>query len=500
MKKYMQIVKEKLEKNKKEWIIWGFILLFCIIICSPLLQFHIASDTYNLMDLGYFAYPSQYFLKDARIVSTLVMYIAGFLHLPYEIFIVLMEILAVVIVAFSIYYLYKTIKEKTTVDSTKKIILTIMASSIVIFNCMSIEYLLYAECSVMCLSLLFSILAARTFTNNVKHKNIKTMLLIVVATFCYQGTVNIFLPLTLLFLFIDKNKKSIKKNVKEIALACIIIVLAYVINILCIYGINLLLGEEQSRISSGIFNNFSKIGSILSYIFERALLLNYNLWPIGITLVAIAITLILLLFQSHTKKVFEYLALVIIAMGVCIIPVFFMEVPSLEPRTATSIGAIVGMSFLYLLSIEFNKKILMHLISISIIAFFTFNAINTIQVFATHIAGNKIDANMGMTIKYRIEEYEKETGNVVQLVAYYRDENHQDYHYGWDKKLSSFGQRAFDNYYCIIEALNYYCNRDFKRTYMSQTIYDTYFAGKDWITYSDEQIVFQDNTMYICTY
>ena len=167
---------------------------------------------------------------------------------------------------------------------------------------------------------------------------------------------------------------------------------------------------------------------------------------------------------------------------------------------AMSAGAIVGMSFIYLLSTEYDKKIFEYIISTVIVLFFVFNAINTIQIYSAHIAGNKIDANMGMTIKYRIEEYEKETGNTVSKVAYYRDKNHRDYHYGWDKKLYSFGQRAFDNYYCIIEALNYYCDRDFERANMTKEMYNTYFAGKDWNAYSDEQIVFEGDTMYICTY
>ena len=177
-----------------------------------------------------------------------------------------------------------------------------------------------------------------------------------------------------------------------------------------------------------------------------------------------------------------------------------MASPSMEPRMAMSIGAIIGMSLIYLLSIEYDKKIFEHIISTVIIVFFAFNAINTIQIYSAHIAGNKIDANMGMTIKYRIEEYEKESGNTVSKVAYYRDKNHRDYHYGWDKKLSSFGQRAFDNYYCIIEALNYYCDRDFERANMTKEIYNTYFVGKDWNAYSDEQIVFEGDTMFICTY
>ena len=66
-------------------------------LCAPLLQMHISSDTYNFMDLGYFEYPLAYFIQDARLVSTFITYLAGLLNLSYEFFIVLMEILAIVI-------------------------------------------------------------------------------------------------------------------------------------------------------------------------------------------------------------------------------------------------------------------------------------------------------------------------------------------------------------------------------------------------------------------
>ena len=165
-----------------------------------------------------------------------------------------------------------------------------------------------------------------------------------------------------------------------------------------------------------------------------------------------------------------------------------------------SIGGIIGMSLIYLIILKESNNIIKNIIGAITIIFFIYNSVNTIQIYTTHITTNKIDANMGIAIKYKIEEYEEETGNVVTKVGYYRDAKHRDYHYGWDKKYSSFGQRAFDNYYCIIEALNYYCDRDFERVKMDKEIYNKYFEGKDWQAYSDEQIVFVEDTMYICTY
>ena len=497
---------EKITQNKaltlrasgiNEFITYGIILLICIIMCSPLLQFHIASDTYNLMDLGYFEYPSHYFLKDARIVSTLVMYLAGILNLSYEFFIVFMEVLAVIITSLSIYYIYKTVKEKINLETNWKKALVIMATFILIFNCMSLEYLLYAECSVMCLSVFLSVISARIFSKNKKHHFIVPTLLMIIATFCYQGSVNIFLPLVVLFLFIDKKKLGNKELVKQIIIASIVLGIAYLINVVSIYAINIALGEVQGRISNGVLSNLSIFGYVLGIILRATLITNYNLWPTGITLIFIFI----ILFQEKTnEKLFKYLILVIISIGICIVPVFFLSSPSMEPRMAMSIGSIIGMTLIYLLSLEQKHKSLEYAVSIIVIGFFIFNTINTIQIYSAHIAGNKIDENMGMTIKYRIEEYERESGNTVTSVAYYRDANHRDYHLGWDKKLSSFGQRAFDNYYCIVEALNYFCERKFERVQMDAEIYNEYFAGKDWDAYSDEQIVFDGDTMYLCTY
>ena len=90
------------------------------------------------------------------------LYLAGILNLDYQVFIVGMEVLAVIIASFSIYILYKTIGEKLSENiysMNLKNSIILMAMTIIIFNCMSLEYFLYAVCAVMCLSVLLSIIA-----------------------------------------------------------------------------------------------------------------------------------------------------------------------------------------------------------------------------------------------------------------------------------------------------------------------------------------------------
>ncbi len=500
----------QLKENHENIIIYLSILALCIIICSPLLQMHIASDTYNFMDLGYFEYPSQFFLRDARVISSLASYIGGILNLPYNVFIIGMEILAVIIVSISIYYLYKTVVEKLKIDSTSDVeknkklllkVLIIMASFILVFNCMGLEYLLYVECSVMCLSVMLSILAARIFTKKTKFCYLKSFLLVVLATFCYQGAVNVFLPLTILFLFIDKDKKSVKELVKDVVISCLIIGIAYILNILVMGILNTMLGEEQGRVAGGILNNLKNFAVIINYVINVTLITNYNLWPTAISLIVIVISLIIIAFQKKsTAKILQYLFIVLVAFGISVGPVFFMKTPSMEARMAMSIGAIPGLSMLFLLSLNYEGKILKTIITLGITVFFIYNCINTIQIFGAHIATNKVDKEIGLMIKYELEKYENETGNTIENIAVCKDKYPRSFPNGWDKKFFSFTQRAFDNFFCIREALNYFCNRKFNIVSMDQTIYEENFKGKDWITFSNEQLVFEGNTMYMCTY
>ena len=277
--------------------------------------------------------------------------------------------------------------------------------------------------------------------------------------------------------------------------------ISYLLNIISISLLSNLLNTTQERITGNILNNFANADIILLGTVILTLIENFNLWPTCITLVIIGLTWILLLFQEKaTEKILQYLILVLISIGVSIAPVFFMQSTSIEARMCMSIGSIIGMSFIYLTCLEYKQKTIVHIIQVVITVFFVFNCVNAIQIFTAHIATNIYDENMANMIKYEIEKYEQKTGNEITKVGVCKDQSPMSYPAGWDKKLFSFTQRAFDNFYCIVEALNYFCGRKFERVPMSREVYEKYFENKNWDTFSDEQIVFEKDTMYMCTY
>ena len=473
------------------------IVSYCIIACSPMIQMHIASDTYNLMDLGYFRYPSVFFLRDARFISAGITYLAGVLNLSYPLYIVGMELIAILLASISIYVLNNIFSK--IVDQDK--LLLVISTIIIIINCMSIEYFLYAECAVMWLSVLLSVLGVKCFISHSKNWYVKTLILIVIGTFCYQGSVNIFLTLVVLLLIINKGNDMVKV-LKNTSIAVTILIIALLINIVAIIFMNNLLGIHSSRISeSVVINNIFNFVTIMKHAYYRTIIGSFNLLPCSTILVLTVISFLIVCFSNHNnQKIVKYIFLVLMAILVCFIPLILMNEAIIEPRMSISIGSIIGCSFIYILSLEIRSTYIKKITTFLIGCFFIFNTVNTIQIFSVHIATNKIDANMGLFINYKIEKYEKDTGNIVQKVKFHKAVNNKPFYHGFSKELSSFSARAFNNYYCILEALNYYCKRDFKRLLMTEDEYEKYFKDKEWDTYSDDQIVFEGDTMFLCTF
>ena len=217
--------------NKKEIYVLLGILVAIMIICINFLQMHYSSDTYVLYQWGYFKYPSEYFLKDGRLISTLFCYLGGILHLPIPAYIIAMDFLGMIFLAISIYIISKIFIDIIKPENKKKEILIYLASFVLILNQYTLEYLLFPESAVMCLGVLFNVIAIKFMVDNPKCKYIKIFLALLVAVFCYQGVLNMFPVLAILVYIVkqilDKREYKVKEKeffVEMIKLAFIVIV------------------------------------------------------------------------------------------------------------------------------------------------------------------------------------------------------------------------------------------------------------------------------------
>ena len=501
--------------NKKEIYVLLGILGAIMVICINFLQMHYSSDTYVLYQLGYFKYPSEYFLKDGRLISTLFCYLGGILHLPIPAYIIAMDFLGMIFLAISIYIISKIFIDIIKPENKKKEILIYLASFVLILNQYTLEYLLFPESAVMCLGMLFTVLAIKNFVSDSKYKYLKTGIFLLLTGLSYQGELNIFPILAILVIMLKqiKDKKKIKISLKDalkdfaklVGITIIALAISYVIVKVCgnIFG--------QDKQSFMIINNARvfrrKLNLVLYY--SKDILINcISMFPKYSILICPIITLILLIItKAKLQTILNYIVLVIIAVLSVVLPLFVVTA-AVCGRLSIPVMMIFGISLLFLIAnlkddeVKYKQKI----ISIVVICIFILNASFIVINSTEHIAANKVDENDGMQIRYLIEEYEKNTGIKVTKFGYKYDLNPQQFAVGI-QPMQSLTERKLACSWSILYAMDYYCERDFELVDFDTSILmegndreNMRSQNEDYKAFSTEQIKFKDDAVYMIVY
>ena len=91
----------------------------------------------------------------------------------------------------------------------------------------------------------------------------------------------------------------------------------------------------------------------------------------------------------------------------------------------------------------------------------------------------------------KIEKYENEYEEIKKIY----------YCYDSTTDIAVFAETAVYQKYSLEGMINYYSNRDFKAKEMSDEEKEKYFGAKEWTEINtDEQIVFEGDTVYLCCY
>lgn len=501
---------EMLRKNKEFLYLFLGILAFSCIICSGFLQPHYSSDTFVLMNEGYFDYVKNHFLVDGRLISSIVCLLGGVLNLPYTVYIVTMDLIGIIILSVSVVLIFTTILKLVPTNKIWYKTIILVSTYTFVFSQFGLEYLLYPESSVMCLSLLLVICAAKRTIAKKKHHYLETLLFLILATFCYQGVLTVFPVLFFLFYIIKqlKEKGKWKEHFKEIILEGLkyfaILIVAILINTLFVQIIVNVFEKDVSKISILVGNKdrwIEKFNIILQ-------LWNYsnNMLIPHFNTIIVVISLILLLLTRDSKEIIiKYIILNLLTLLTCFNFVLFTYVGFCE-RVVLPITQTLGMSMIILSCVLIQKDNIINLnIKKAIFSFilicFIFNSFMAVRNIGQHIEANRIDEIMGNLIYSKLEEYEKNTGIRVTKVAYYGDSNLTRYEKGI-KHMNSLTERKILPPWCINEAINYYCNRKLDRVPMLNVIQDKNFKvnREDEHHFRENQVQFCDDIMVLKIY
>ncbi len=490
--------------KKEDKIRFLIILGATIVLCQGFLQMHFSSDTYVLWDLGYMQYPQEYFLLDGRLISALACYIGGFLNLPLEVYIVGMNCIAVVLVAAAVYMMSNILIEIIQPQKNSGIFYLSGLAFLLILNQFTLEYLLFPESAVMCLGLMLQVVAIGVWEREEKRKYLKIFILLLVSTICYQGLLNIF-PTLVVFIYILKQilykkgeRLKVKETLIEIGKLILLMTIVLVIVIGIIEGGKILLGSEQDRTNS--LNSFDDVAFrsviILAYLYEL-FTENLNMLPHYINYIIIGATIIYMLILNVRKSiVLQYFLFVIFILILCIAPMYVFNTGPCG-RVNSPMAMLWGMSFTFIYAATMResqkdiKKSVYRIIVISCII----NGVFISRNISEHIAANKVEENMGKTIKHAVEMYEEETGIEVTKFQYYYDYNPQQYAVGI-KHMGSLTEKKFAVPWSIDEAMDYYCERKFERV-TGDTITR---LDVDYDEFSEDLIYFLEDTVILIVY
>ena len=403
----------------------SFIIIF-VIACITLIGFfpmHYATDTYNIINIGYEEYMMNNSLKDGRIVMAILVFIANVFNMPIEIWIPILLVLAVIISCISVIILRNTILSYKPAKNKWVEAIVLLISYCTIFNFMYLENLYFAECAVMALSVLAYMLSAK---NIVKRHYVKAILLAMLGVVSYQGTIGTIAVMALIFTFFKNTgkQKFVKYIILDIIKTITIMLLVAVAELLLIKGICYFTGMTGDRTQdiNSIINNLKYIfNNFMRVIINTGGMLNDGSF---ITLLTIVSVLATILFIMYSEKTVENLVELILIIVVALASSFIASAMSLSgfnsARIRFTIGALIGVLFvlMYCKSKLFEKVEAPEIIfSFLVIAYMIINIYTYFSITTQHKITNEFEKIEAERIVTEIEEYENENTIVVDKIC-----------------------------------------------------------------------------------
>lgn len=487
-------------KNKTNIYIFLAMLIFTIIICSNFFNMHFSQDTYAVYSTGWGEYIKT-FLFSNRIFSAIAFWIADLLNMSINIAVLISSILAIVFFSIAWFLLYEYVIKLVRKEQDKWFnILIIGISFSILYNFCTFETLIFVEAAVMALAILLAVISSRLYIN---EKYLKSFLVLLISSCCYQTGTTLFLMLTLVFI-----AYKYKGNIKEIFKKSL--------GVFLFWGITMLINLGVSKLFSNYFGasirktsmlTFSEIISTIQKYVKELLVNNLNIGFDGWYLIIIILLTILFIIAIFKEKkyfhIFEYIVLLLVSFVVPILPLIVTPIENqyIESRMAMCFGAILGAILLYLVIVlQANKiKILEKVIYITTLFLFITNSIYFVRASSENMATVYIDRNLAKTVLQNIDEYQEKTGNVIDTIGITWDNSPSTYYDG-QLHLRSTNARGMVTDFSVIQALEYYSGKDYNAIYQPPDDIKTYFSQYNWDFFSEEQLLFEDNTLWLCLY
>lgn len=492
------------EKTKENLTVFIGIIVFNTILLVNFLKMHYAEDTYCVISHGYRDIARNAFLFSGRPITAMFFYLADFLNLNIEVLVFIMSVISIIFISMTIVTLYKTLTDLSNKNNSIIVsIIIVLMAYITTINFTTLDLLVFVESGSLCIGLFFSVLAACQWKEDSKYKFIKIFIFSCLSVMCHQALLNIYVPLGLMIIAY-KYRNNIKKAFINAFFVLLFYGIALIVSIITTNIINSILNiESRETIIPSLQFIFETYDKYLKLMVLETLKIGPKYWYIILIMI---ITLIYFYYNIRFKEqkinLFYYFAILFSAILLPILPLIIQEKNSqyLEPRMMLSFGASIGIMLIYtFLCINDYGKNSKKIIIILSCLLFLLNGQYIVKASSEMFATNLLDRNFANSIIYNIQRYEKNTNIKIKNIGIKYDTNPKPYYDGSEiYRCLNIKSLAVDWDFC--ELLETYSGNKYQLIDMPDEIYDKYFYGKDWTCFNEEQLVFIDDTLYICTY
>ena len=433
------------------------------------------------------------FFKDGRIISGLYLCLGcAILNISIPVLTVISSIIAIVSQIIAVYIIYKSLIKKESTNIQKALIL--IGAFVTIFNPLSIEYFAYFESGIICLGKMLCVIAAKKLI--LDKKTIYPLVLVLIASICYQGILNVFITISILFIVMQKDE-SFKEKLKQIFSVGYICLITLFVIIVLIKGINNFLGENQGRIGNlDIHKNY--VLQLFTLI-VASLKFYGNLFIENLVSITLIVTAIILLIFVKLKDLLKYIEVVIVTILACTVPILIQSYPVISARTIASIGSLIGISIIFLTkSIENdNKKFKQVIVIIFSIFIFGLNAFGYIKNGMMINVSNKLEKEYLLQIVNEIKDYEAKEGKEIKNVAIYYNLKHNFTFCNFPN--NTFTIKTLYTSYARVECIEYYLGHKLKEVSKNDK-YTKYFKNNNYKDFKEEQLIFEGDTVHLCVF
>ncbi|MCR4746315.1 MAG: glucosyltransferase domain-containing protein [Lachnospiraceae bacterium] len=476
--------------EKKLLLFSSFIAVLLLFGTDAVSEF--ATDTYSIFNNS--SWESMIY-ANGRLINGIVFFIfENFLKLPQTTVYEISYCIGLVLASLSVFLLADLLIKHHIEEKIALII-----SAFCILNIFSIEYFLFIETGLFFTAIFLVVIAVRQtvdyLENGDKKRFIQSFLFMILAVYIYQAVLGLYIVLNLPFIIkYSKNSRSFIKNNLIVA---------------SVYSVGMLIGLittkfllKSQRLEE---NDIGGIRLILDKIKEVLITDRYFSLAMRIVLIFVALLIAVSCFvfawkKHDLKSILLIFYIVFLVAFTSFLPQFLGIIKSFEMRIVYPSASVFGVLFIHLMlncnAMELleRKKCLVFSIMIFcfIIQLFLFN-----HIFICRYKVNQADKIIAEAIIGRIEKYEHETGENITKIVFYKDMNASRSYDGVN--TYSFIYKAFDKVWSDLEILDYYSGRKFARGEALEE-YRVLFSNNDWNSYSEDELIFDGDTLHLCCF